>query len=75
MFTVTLLSDFDPNFTMFSYTVNAHDIISIQSQIQVRCAICGSLFIRETQLFNTGNVLFVDLLFSSKYKDANISNA
>ena len=53
----------------------ARNIISTQAQIQVRCAVCGSLSTSETQLFNAGIVLLVDLLFSSEYQGADCSNA
>lgn len=53
----------------------AQNIISTQAQIQVRCAVCGSLSASETQLFNAATVLLVDLLFSSEYRDADCSSA
>ena len=53
----------------------AQNIISTQAQIQVRCAVCGSLSTSETQLFNAATVLLVDFLFSSKYRDADCSSA
>ena len=53
----------------------AQNIISTQAQIQVRCAVCGSLSTSETQLFNAATVLLVDLLFSSEYRDADCSSA
>ncbi|MCJ1402928.1 hypothetical protein MMC11_006149 [Xylographa trunciseda] len=53
----------------------AQNIISTQAQIQGRCAICGSLSTSETQLFNAASVLLIDLLFSSKHKDADCSSA
>ena len=53
----------------------AQNIISTQAQIQARCAVCGSLSTGETQLFNAAIVLLIDLLFSSKYKDADRSSA
>lgn len=53
----------------------AQNIISTQAQIQVRCAVCGSLSTSETQVFNAAIVLLVDLLFSSKHKDADRSSA
>ena len=53
----------------------AQNIISTQAQIQVRCAVCGSLSASETQLFNAATVLLVDLLFSSEYRDADHSSA
>ena len=53
----------------------AQNIISTQAQIQARCAVCGSLSTSETQLFNAAIVLLVDLLFSSKHKDADRSSA
>ena len=53
----------------------AQNIISTQAQIQVRCAVCGSLSTSETQVFNAAIVLLVDLLFSSKHKDTDRSSA
>ena len=53
----------------------AQNVISTQAQIQVRCAVCGSLSTSETQLFNAATVLLVDLLFSSEYRDADCSSA
>lgn len=53
----------------------AQNIISTQAQIQARCAVCGSLSTSETQLFNAAIVLLIDLLFSSKHKDADRSSA
>ena len=53
----------------------AQNIISTQAQIQARCAVCGSLSTSETQLFNAAIVLLIDLLFSSKHKDADGSSA
>lgn len=53
----------------------AQNIISTQAQIQVRCAVCGSLSTSETQVLNAAIVLLIDLLFSSKYKDLNGSSA
>lgn len=53
----------------------AQNIISTQPQIQGRCAVCGSLSTSETQVFNAAIVLLVDLLFSSKHKDADRSSA
>lgn len=53
----------------------AQNIISTQAQIQARCAVCGSLSTSDTQLFNAAIVLLIDLLFSSKHKDANHSSA
>ena len=53
----------------------AQNIISTQAQIQARCAVCGSLSTSETQWFNAAIVLLIDLLFSSKHKDANRSSA
>lgn len=53
----------------------AQNIISTQAQIQARCAVCGSLSTSETQLFNAATVLLIDLLFSSKHKDADRSSA
>lgn len=53
----------------------AQNIISTQAQIQVRCAVCGSLSTSETQLFKAAIVLLVDLLFSSKHQDADHSSA
>lgn len=53
----------------------AQNIISTQAQIQARCAVCGSLSTSDTQLFNAAIVLLIDLLFSSKYKDADRSSA
>ena len=53
----------------------AQNIISTQAQIQVRCAVCGSLSTSETQLFNAATVLLVDLLFSSEYRDIDCSSA
>ena len=53
----------------------AQNIISTQAQIQVRCAVCGSLSTSETQLFNAATVLLVELLFSSEYRDADCSSA
>ena len=52
----------------------AQNIISTQAHIQARCAVCGSLSTSETQLFNAAIVLLVDLLFSSKRKDADGSS-
>ena len=52
----------------------AQNIISTQAQIQARCAVCGSLSTSETQLVNAAIVLLVDLLFSSKYNDADPSS-
>ena len=52
----------------------AQNIISTQAQIQVRCAVCGSLSTSETQLVNAAIVLLVDLLFSSKHNDADPSS-
>ena len=53
----------------------AQNIISTQAHIQSRCAVCGSLSTSETQLFNAAIVLLIDLLFSSKHKDADRSSA
>lgn len=53
----------------------AQNIISNQAQIRARCAVCGSLSISKTQLFNAATVLLVDLLFSSKQKDEDCSSA
>ena len=53
----------------------AQNIISTQAQIQVRCAVCGSLSTNGTQLFNAAIVLLIDLLFTSKHKDADRSSA
>ncbi len=53
----------------------AQNIISTQAQIQARCAVCGSLSTSDTQLFNAAIVLLIDLLFSSKHKDADRSSA
>ncbi|CAF9930338.1 MAG: hypothetical protein ALECFALPRED_004582 [Alectoria fallacina] len=51
------------------------NIISTQAQIQARCAVCGSLSTSHSQLFNAATVLLVDLLFSSRHRDADPSNA
>ncbi|KAL8934750.1 MAG: hypothetical protein Q9216_005754 [Gyalolechia sp. 2 TL-2023] len=53
----------------------AQNIISNQAQIRARCAVCGSLSISKTQLFNAATVLLVDLLFSTKQKDEDSSSA
>ena len=51
------------------------NIISSQAQIQARCAVCGSLSTSKTQLFNAAIILLVDLLLSSKHKNADHSCA
>ena len=53
----------------------AQNIISTQAQIQTQCAVCGSLSTSETQLFNAAIVLLIDLLLSSKHKDADLLSA
>lgn len=53
----------------------AQNIISIQAEIQARCAVCGSLSTNETQVFNAAIVLLVDLLLSCQHKDADRSSA
>lgn len=53
----------------------AQNIIKAQAQIQARCAVCSTLSTNETQLFNAPVVLLVDLLSSSKHKDADRSGA
>lgn len=53
----------------------AQNIISNQAQIRARCSVCNSLSISKTQLFNAATVLLVDLLFSSKQKEADGSSA
>lgn len=52
----------------------AQNIISTQGQIQIRCTVCNSLSTSETQFVNAAIVLLVDLLFSSKYDDADPSS-
>ena len=52
----------------------AQNIISTQGQIRARCAVCASLSTNETELVNAAIVLLVDLLFSSKYNDADPSS-
>ena len=52
----------------------AQNIISTQGQIRARCAVCASLSTSETELVNAAIVLLVDLLFSSKYNDADPSS-
>ncbi|KAL9075589.1 MAG: hypothetical protein Q9157_003971 [Trypethelium eluteriae] len=47
----------------------AQNVISTQTQIQARCAVCGSLASNEIQLFNAGLVLLLDLLSSSMRKN------
>ena len=51
----------------------AQNIISNHVQLQGRCAVCSSLSFGQTQLFNAAVVLLVDLLFSSKHKEADCS--
>ncbi|KAL4756153.1 putative C6 transcription factor [Aspergillus foveolatus] len=53
----------------------AQNIISTQAQIQMRCAVCGSLSTSETQLFSAAVVLLLDLLFTSRQGDADCANA
>jgi len=53
----------------------AQNIISTQAQIQARCAVCGSLSTRKTQLFDATVLLLVNSLFSSKDKDEDRSSA
>jgi hypothetical protein len=53
----------------------AQNIISTQAQIQMRCAVCGSLSTSETQLFNAAVVLLLDLLLTFRQGDADCANA
>jgi hypothetical protein len=53
----------------------AQNIINTQTQIQARCAVCGSLSISDTQVFNAAVVLLIDLLFPSVQNDAEDSSA
>ena len=53
----------------------AQNIISSQAQIQARCAVCSYLSTSDTQLFNAAIVLLIDLLFSTKRKEIDRSNA
>lgn len=48
----------------------AQNIISNQAQIQVRCAVCGSLSTNKNQLFDAAIALLVDLIFSFRHEDA-----
>ncbi|OKL55826.1 hypothetical protein UA08_08809 [Talaromyces atroroseus] len=53
----------------------AQNIISTQTHIQARCAVCASLSTSETQLFNAAVVLLLDLLFTPKQTDADSASA
>lgn len=53
----------------------AQNIISNQAQIQVRCAVCGSLSTSKNQLFDAAIVLLVDLIFSFRHKNAGRSSS
>ena len=52
----------------------AQDIISTQAHIQSRCTICGSLSTSDAQLFSAAAVLVIDLLFSPKQNDEDLSS-
>ncbi|GFF50529.1 hypothetical protein IFM46972_09067 [Aspergillus udagawae] len=53
----------------------AQNIIGTQTQIQARCAVCGTLSTSETQLFNAAVVLLFDLIFTPKQVDADSASA
>ncbi|KAL6717692.1 hypothetical protein ACLMJK_005607 [Lecanora helva] len=53
----------------------AQNIISTQAQIQVRCAVCGTLSTSEMQLFSAAVTLLIDLLFSPKYEKTDDSSS
>ncbi|KAL9097280.1 MAG: hypothetical protein Q9165_000707 [Trypethelium subeluteriae] len=53
----------------------AQNVISTQTHIQARCTVCGSLTSSDTQLFNAGVVLLLDLLSSPTRSDDENSSA